>query len=136
MKFPKLEECAHFHYDFVELGRIEVTLVMEQENVPNTPDSLAACQWSLVVTVGDRSSVVRRSHQDFVSFDQQLHRCIYDRRFSQLPELRRDDVRTLGLGVCIDAFFTDRVCLLLLFIRLSCLALDTGSCVQCRVECM
>ena len=23
-KFPKLEECAHFHYDFVELGSIQV----------------------------------------------------------------------------------------------------------------
>ena len=25
-KFPKLQECAHFHYDFVELGPIEVGL--------------------------------------------------------------------------------------------------------------
>ena len=24
-KFPKLEECAHFHYDFVELGPLQVT---------------------------------------------------------------------------------------------------------------
>ena len=27
VKFPKLEECAHFHYDFVEMGKIEVTIV-------------------------------------------------------------------------------------------------------------
>ena len=25
-KFPKLEECAHFHYDFVELGPIKVDM--------------------------------------------------------------------------------------------------------------
>jgi len=25
-KFPKLEDCAHFHYDFVSIGRIQVTL--------------------------------------------------------------------------------------------------------------
>ena len=24
-KFPKLEECAHFHYDFVELGPVSVS---------------------------------------------------------------------------------------------------------------
>ena len=23
-KFPKLEECAHFHYDFVEIGPLQV----------------------------------------------------------------------------------------------------------------
>lgn len=25
-KFPKLEDCAHFHYDFVSIGSIQVTL--------------------------------------------------------------------------------------------------------------
>ena len=25
-RFPKLEECAHFHYDFVELGQLQVSL--------------------------------------------------------------------------------------------------------------
>jgi len=25
-KFPKLEDCAHFHYDFVNIGSIQVTL--------------------------------------------------------------------------------------------------------------
>ena len=24
-KFPKLEDCAHFHYDYVSIGNIQVT---------------------------------------------------------------------------------------------------------------
>lgn len=58
-----------------------------------------SAQWMLIVTVNDKVSMVRRSYKDFVVFDQQLHRCIYDRRFSQLPELKRDDIRILGLTV-------------------------------------
>jgi hypothetical protein len=34
-----------------------------------------------------RSWLLRRYFKDFCTLDQQLHRCIYDRKFSSLPEL-------------------------------------------------
>lgn len=33
--------------------------------------------------------MVKRSYEDFRVLDKHLHLCIYDRRFSQLPELPR-----------------------------------------------
>uniref|UniRef100_A0A3B3S468 Rho GTPase activating protein 32 n=1 Tax=Paramormyrops kingsleyae TaxID=1676925 RepID=A0A3B3S468_9TELE len=38
-----------------------------------------------------RSWIVKRSYEDFRVLDKHLHLCIYDRRFSQLPELPRFD---------------------------------------------
>lgn len=29
-RFPKLEDCAHFHYEHVELGPIQVTVVTDR----------------------------------------------------------------------------------------------------------
>ncbi|MGH0180751.1 UNVERIFIED_CONTAM: hypothetical protein FKN15_004969 [Acipenser sinensis] len=60
--FPKLAECAHFHYENVDFG-----------------------------TIQGRSWIVKRSYEDFRVLDKHLHLCIYDRRFSQLPELPRFD---------------------------------------------
>ena len=34
---------------------------------------------------------MKRSYEDFRVLDKHLHLCIYDRRFSQLPELPRFD---------------------------------------------
>ncbi|KAL1395600.1 hypothetical protein pipiens_011128 [Culex pipiens pipiens] len=31
-RFPKLEECAHFHYERVQLGRLSVRLVADEKN--------------------------------------------------------------------------------------------------------
>ncbi|KAG7224651.1 hypothetical protein INR49_011404, partial [Caranx melampygus] len=41
-----------------------------------------------------RSWIVKRSYEDFRVLDKHLHLCIYDRRFSQLPELPRIDSLT------------------------------------------
>ena len=35
----------------------------------------------------------RRTYEDLRLFDKQLHRCIYDRKFSQLPELRKNELK-------------------------------------------
>ena len=40
-----------------------------------------------------------RSYENFRLFDKQLHRCIFDRRFSQLPELQRYDLNEDSLPV-------------------------------------
>lgn len=37
---------------------------------------------------------MKRSYEDFRVLDKHLHLCIYDRRFSQLPELPRLDSLT------------------------------------------
>lgn len=43
------------------------------------------------VTSLSRSWVVRRTYENFRFLDQQLHRCCYDRKFSQLLELPTED---------------------------------------------
>ncbi|TSQ58031.1 Rho GTPase-activating protein 32 [Bagarius yarrelli] len=58
--FPRLEECAHFHYENVDFGSVQ------------------GKKW-----------IVRRSYEDFRLLDKHLHLCIYDRRFSRLTELPR-----------------------------------------------
>lgn len=47
-----------------------------------------------VVVLKGRSWIVKRSYEDFRVLDKHLHLCIYDRRFSQLPELPRLDSLT------------------------------------------
>lgn len=31
-RFPRLDECAHFHYDHVELGPLQVNIISDQNN--------------------------------------------------------------------------------------------------------
>lgn len=54
---------------------------------------MAKCKLSMVDLKG-RSWIVKRSYEDFRVLDKHLHLCIYDRRFSQLPELPRLDSLT------------------------------------------
>ncbi|XP_043262711.1 rho GTPase-activating protein 32 [Colletes gigas] len=77
-RFPKLDECAHFHYEHVELSSLEVTL----SEGSNDSDSYA-----VRVTSGDACWTLQRSYDNFVMFDKQLHRCIFDRKFSSLTKL-------------------------------------------------
>lgn len=39
------------------------------------------------MTSGDACWTLQRSYENFVMFDKQLHRCIFDRKFSSLPKL-------------------------------------------------
>jgi hypothetical protein len=41
----------------------------------------------LQITSYGKSWILRRSYEHFRILDEQLHRCIYDRKFSQLPLL-------------------------------------------------
>ncbi|XP_035738081.1 GTPase-activating protein CdGAPr-like isoform X1 [Vespa mandarinia] len=77
-RFPKLDECAHFHYEHVELGVLEVS-VSEGTNEADT--------YAVRVTSGDACWTLQRSYDNFLMFDKQLHRCIFDRKFSSLPKL-------------------------------------------------
>lgn len=53
---------------------------------------MAKCK--LFINPKGRSWIVKRSYEDFRVLDKHLHLCIYDRRFSQLPELPRLDTLT------------------------------------------
>ncbi|XP_029768987.1 rho GTPase-activating protein 33 [Terrapene carolina triunguis] len=85
--FPKLAECAHFHYEAVDFGHIQLLLASEQgEGLPGT---LGDRELLFIVQVTCRGKTwpVHRSYEEFCRLDGHLHCCIFDRRFSQLPEL-------------------------------------------------
>ncbi|XP_053595606.1 rho GTPase-activating protein 32 isoform X2 [Microplitis demolitor] len=87
-RFPKLDECAHFHYEHVELTNLEVSIT----EVPNDTS------FAVRVTSGDTCWTLQRSYENFIMFDRQLHRCIFDRKFSslaKLPEVQPDYTQDL-----------------------------------------
>ncbi|XP_062996915.1 rho GTPase-activating protein 33 [Elgaria multicarinata webbii] len=84
--FPKLTECAHFHYEAVDFGHIQLQLAPEQnENLSNLEEG--DLLFSIQVTCQVKNWQVHRSYEEFRTLDAHLHCCIFDRRFSQLPEL-------------------------------------------------
>ncbi|XP_074927258.1 rho GTPase-activating protein 33 [Chelonoidis abingdonii] len=85
--FPKLAECAHFHYEAVDFGHIQLLLASEQgEGLPSTLRDRELL-FIVQVTCKGKTWPVHRSYEEFCSLDRHLHCCIFDRRFSQLPEL-------------------------------------------------
>ncbi|XP_053307703.1 rho GTPase-activating protein 32 isoform X3 [Spea bombifrons] len=89
--FPKLAECAHFHYENVDFGSIQLTLADEQNEVSRNGCESNELVFLVLVACQGRSWIVKRSYEDFRVLDKHLHLCIYDRRFSQLSELPRAD---------------------------------------------
>ncbi|KAI4878111.1 hypothetical protein NFI96_014151 [Prochilodus magdalenae] len=89
--FPKLAECAHFHYENVDFGSIQLSLAEEQSEVTRNGLESKELVYLVQIYCQGRSWIVRRSYEDFRVLDKHLHLCIYDRRFSQLPELPRFD---------------------------------------------
>ncbi|XP_067280408.1 rho GTPase-activating protein 32 isoform X3 [Pseudorasbora parva] len=89
--FPKLAECAHFHYENVDFGTIQLSLADEQTEVTRNGLESKEPVYLVHIYCQGRSWIVRRSYEDFRVLDKHLHLCIYDRRFSQLPELPRFD---------------------------------------------
>lgn len=107
-RFPKLEECAHFHYERVQLGRIHIRLIDEsKKNDCNsslitetascstvTARTLAGENFIMKVSAGRSDPfLIRRSLENLKSFDSILHRCVYDRRVSELKDLNELEVR-------------------------------------------
>ncbi|XP_076322325.1 uncharacterized protein LOC143231655 isoform X3 [Tachypleus tridentatus] len=97
IRFPKLNECAHFHYEHIELGPITAELCDKRPDSSkvalasaNSPDKEnESSQWWFYIKVSSngRSWVIRRTYENFRMLDKQLHRCVYDRKFSVLQEL-------------------------------------------------
>ncbi|XP_061154763.1 rho GTPase-activating protein 32 isoform X2 [Syngnathus typhle] len=92
--FPKLAECAHFHYENVDFGTIQLSLGDEQSEVTRNSQESKELVYLVHISCQGRSWIVKRSYEDFRVLDKHLHLCIYDRRFSQLPELPRFDTLT------------------------------------------
>lgn len=89
--FPRLAECAHFHYETVDFGTVQLSFAEEQTE--GKKDGLDSKEPLFVVQIccQSRSWLVKRSYEDFRVLDKHLHLCIYDRRFSKLTELPRID---------------------------------------------
>ncbi|XP_070942487.1 rho GTPase-activating protein 33 isoform X6 [Macaca nemestrina] len=83
--FPRLADCAHFHYENVDFGHIQLLLSPDREGPSLSGENELV--FGVQVTCQGRSWPVLRSYDDFRSLDAHLHRCIFDRRFSCLPEL-------------------------------------------------
>eukprot|EP00794_Sanderia_malayensis_P011263 gene11263-12443_t len=84
-RFPRIEEMSHFHYNAIEFpGKLEITAPDDQVTDGNADgiESFLIC-----VQCGEKNWVIRRTYQDLIGLDRQLHRCIYDRTYSNLELL-------------------------------------------------
>ncbi|CAG9577010.1 unnamed protein product [Danaus chrysippus] len=93
-RFPKLEECAHFHYERVSLGGIRVELVPCDVSGDSPGEGWVCLKVSSHVNSceedaagGEHSWTLTRNREHFLQLDDMLHRCIYDRKVSGLPHL-------------------------------------------------
>ncbi|XP_063632696.1 GTPase-activating protein CdGAPr-like [Cydia splendana] len=104
-RFPKLEECAHFHYERVCLGGLSIELGPAQEPADSpqgegwislkvrshvswrdkSSTRALHCSWSEASDV--REWTLARNADHCRQLDDMLHRCIYDRKVSGLPNL-------------------------------------------------
>ncbi|KAL0984977.1 hypothetical protein UPYG_G00151340 [Umbra pygmaea] len=85
--FPKLVDCAHFHYENVEFGSIELQFANEQNDASWNSVSAKGLVFLVQVSCQGKTWMVRRSYEEFCTLDAHLHQCIYDRRYSQLLPL-------------------------------------------------
>jgi hypothetical protein len=107
-RFPRMQECAHFHY---EVNTVDIPhnfqvgmLGNEAESAtsttnsnsdnsanfkPSTHDSDSNSIWfQLLVTSHEKKWIIYRTYENFCYLDRFLHECIFDRKFSCLDELK------------------------------------------------
>lgn len=109
-RFPKLEECAHFHYERVQLGQISAELQPEStQNLHSQPSRIGDEWFTIQVTSAQECWLIQRTYENFVMLDEQLHQCIYDRKVSQLPELKMDMAQQDDLEELL-ASYLNRLC--------------------------
>ncbi|KAK9521020.1 hypothetical protein VZT92_020865 [Zoarces viviparus] len=87
--FPTLAECAHFHYETVDFGNVQLAFAEGQSEGPKAGLDSKELVFLVQITCQGRNWLVKRSYEDFRVLDKHLHLCIYDRRYSQLTELPR-----------------------------------------------
>nr|XP_039247774.1 rho GTPase-activating protein 32-like isoform X2 [Styela clava] len=90
-KFPRIDECAHFHYETVECGTVHLQLLDEPPDGTrlngNSDTKIEQAYWINVKCKG-KEWVIKRVLEQFKKLDDLLHECVYDRRFTQLRALR------------------------------------------------
>uniref|UniRef100_A0A8C7MH64 Rho GTPase activating protein 32a n=1 Tax=Oncorhynchus kisutch TaxID=8019 RepID=A0A8C7MH64_ONCKI len=89
--FPRLAECAHFHYETVDFGTVQLSFAEEQAEGKKAGLDSKEPLFVVQICCQSLSWLVKRSYEDFRVLDKHLHLCIYDRRFSKLTELPRID---------------------------------------------
>lgn len=105
-----MEECAHFHYERVQLGTINAKVVENQSDTQsncatssqqdtsttaNNAASSAAVtiqpnnMWFIIRVTVEKGEpfLIRRSFENMKMLDEMLHRCVYDRKISNLVDL-------------------------------------------------
>uniref|UniRef100_A0A672FV74 Rho GTPase activating protein 32a n=1 Tax=Salarias fasciatus TaxID=181472 RepID=A0A672FV74_SALFA len=87
--FPRLAECAHFHYETVDFGNVQLAFAEGQSDAQRAGPDSKELVFLVQITCQSRSWLVKRSYEDFRVLDKHLHLCIYDRRYSELTELPR-----------------------------------------------
>ncbi|XP_041850565.1 rho GTPase-activating protein 32 isoform X2 [Melanotaenia boesemani] len=87
--FPRLAECAHFHYETVDFGNVQLAFAEGQTEGLKAGLDSKELVFLVQITCQGRNWLVKRSYEDFRVLDKHLHLCIYDRRYSQLAELPR-----------------------------------------------
>ncbi|CDQ59862.1 unnamed protein product [Oncorhynchus mykiss] len=75
----------------LSLSVFQLSLADEQSEVTRNGFESKELQYLVQIYCQGRNWIVKRSYEDFRVLDKHLHLCIYDRRFSQLPELPRFD---------------------------------------------
>ncbi|XP_078676256.1 rho GTPase-activating protein 32-like isoform X5 [Branchiostoma floridae x Branchiostoma belcheri] len=94
IRFPKIEDCAHFHYEYVDIGQLQVAMGDESPDSlkhNGIPEPHKDTLYLVSVECQGKSWTVQHSYEDFRFLDKHLHSCIYDRKFSQLTELPKGE---------------------------------------------
>lgn len=105
-RFPKLEECAHFHYERVQLGTVNVKLIEDKSDIQSSSNAsqhegsaigganhTSNTCWFIIRVTAEKSEpfLIRRSLENLQLLDEMLHRCVYDRKISGLMDLNELD---------------------------------------------
>lgn len=73
----------------------------DRENYRHNDREQGECAVLLRVCCNNKAWNVRRTLSHFTTLDRQLHRCIFDRKFSQLPELQTSGLQVKSRQVSV-----------------------------------
>ncbi|KAK0396977.1 hypothetical protein QR680_001928 [Steinernema hermaphroditum] len=85
----KLTECKHFHFFVVELGPVKVDFLGFKHISDEPSFETPIYNWILCLSIesNNKQWTIKRSLREMIEFDYQLHRCIFDRKYSRLHEI-------------------------------------------------